>query len=448
MLISPRGEIAAITSMRRSLPHDVTNGLAAAALVLETGLADVSAVAGALASFIGPPHRIELVAEAGGVAWFNDSKATTPHAAAAAIGGFGHSRPDRRRAQQGPRPGADGRRARPHPHRCRHRRGERRRRRRVRRDRCPGHDRIVDGRGCRRRRGSCPPRRRRPPLARLRELRLVPRRRLRGPGRPLPRRRPGATSRRTQCRSADDDRRGRDRRSARAPPAARAAATGVAASAGDDRTPATPPPAGAVRARAGALLGRAPRSGAGRLLRDRRRRHGVPHARPGHGAVGDGASPGATGEEPVLPVQPPTDVGGHRHGRAARRPPHQPVVVTPAGRAHPRRRRDGDARPVLADRRDVQRREGLDRRRRAHDPALRVPQAGRRRVLRRSPRAPQGRPLRRAPQSQAAAPAGGIRGRDLPRPVGPRVGDRDGGDRPRRGLHRRGAAGADGRGDA
>ncbi len=42
MLISPHGEIAAIASMRRSLPHDVTNGLAAAALVLETGLADVS----------------------------------------------------------------------------------------------------------------------------------------------------------------------------------------------------------------------------------------------------------------------------------------------------------------------------------------------------------------------------------------------------------------------
>jgi UDP-N-acetylmuramoylalanine--D-glutamate ligase len=89
-LVSPHGQIAAVASMRRSLPHDVTNGLAAAALVLETGLADVTSVATALASFIGPPHRIELVGEAGGVAWFNDSKATTPHAAAAAIGGFRH----------------------------------------------------------------------------------------------------------------------------------------------------------------------------------------------------------------------------------------------------------------------------------------------------------------------------------------------------------------------
>jgi UDP-N-acetylmuramoylalanine--D-glutamate ligase len=90
VLVSPRGEIAAVSSMRRSLPHDVTNGLAAAALVLESGLADTAAVGAAMASFVGPPHRIELVADAGGVAWFNDSKATTPHAAAAAIDGFDH----------------------------------------------------------------------------------------------------------------------------------------------------------------------------------------------------------------------------------------------------------------------------------------------------------------------------------------------------------------------
>ncbi len=90
LLVTPHGVIAAVASMRRSLPHDVTNGLAAAALVLEAGLADVSAVATALASFVGPPHRIELVASDGDVAWYNDSKATTPHAAAAAINGFDH----------------------------------------------------------------------------------------------------------------------------------------------------------------------------------------------------------------------------------------------------------------------------------------------------------------------------------------------------------------------
>ena len=47
-------------------------------------------MAAALSTFVGPPHRIELIAEADGIAWFNDSKATTPHAAAAAIGGFDH----------------------------------------------------------------------------------------------------------------------------------------------------------------------------------------------------------------------------------------------------------------------------------------------------------------------------------------------------------------------
>jgi UDP-N-acetylmuramoylalanine--D-glutamate ligase len=72
------------------LPHDLTNGLAAAALVLETGLVTPAAVAAALRSFTGPPHRIELVGDAGGVRWFNDSKATTPHAASAAIRAFDH----------------------------------------------------------------------------------------------------------------------------------------------------------------------------------------------------------------------------------------------------------------------------------------------------------------------------------------------------------------------
>jgi UDP-N-acetylmuramoylalanine--D-glutamate ligase len=41
-----------------------------------------------LASFVGPPHRIELVGESGGVQWYNDSKATTPHAASVAIRAF------------------------------------------------------------------------------------------------------------------------------------------------------------------------------------------------------------------------------------------------------------------------------------------------------------------------------------------------------------------------
>jgi UDP-N-acetylmuramoylalanine--D-glutamate ligase len=88
MLRGPAGEIAAVGVMKRSLPHDVTNALAASALVLETGLADEAAIERALTSFTGPPHRLEHVGTWGGVAWYNDSKATTPHAAAAAIRSF------------------------------------------------------------------------------------------------------------------------------------------------------------------------------------------------------------------------------------------------------------------------------------------------------------------------------------------------------------------------
>lgn len=89
-LVGPDGVIAAISSMTRALPHDLTNALAAAALVLETGLADAPAVAAALATFRHPPHRIEPVGVIDGVRWFNDSKATSPHAALTAIRSFDH----------------------------------------------------------------------------------------------------------------------------------------------------------------------------------------------------------------------------------------------------------------------------------------------------------------------------------------------------------------------
>jgi UDP-N-acetylmuramoylalanine--D-glutamate ligase len=88
VLECPSGEITAVTSMARSLPHDVSNGLVAAALCIEPGLADVGSIGDALTTFVPPHHRIELVAEHAGVRWFDDSKATTPHAALTAIRGF------------------------------------------------------------------------------------------------------------------------------------------------------------------------------------------------------------------------------------------------------------------------------------------------------------------------------------------------------------------------
>ena len=87
-LIGPRGFVAAVASMRRSLPHDISNALAAIAICLEAGVATEVAVAQALADFLPSHHRIELVCEKDSVRWFNDSKATSPHAARTALRAF------------------------------------------------------------------------------------------------------------------------------------------------------------------------------------------------------------------------------------------------------------------------------------------------------------------------------------------------------------------------
>ena len=89
-LTGPGGSFGSTREMNRTLPHDITNALAAAALTLETGLADAAAIRTTLANFRHPPHRIEPLGEHRGAQWFNDSKATTPHAALTAIRGFRH----------------------------------------------------------------------------------------------------------------------------------------------------------------------------------------------------------------------------------------------------------------------------------------------------------------------------------------------------------------------
>jgi UDP-N-acetylmuramoylalanine--D-glutamate ligase len=89
-LVGPHGAFAAVGDLRRRLPHDLTNALAAAAAVLESGLADADSVRRALRAFEGVHHRISLVAQSGGVSYYDDSKATTPHAALAAIRAFEH----------------------------------------------------------------------------------------------------------------------------------------------------------------------------------------------------------------------------------------------------------------------------------------------------------------------------------------------------------------------
>jgi len=76
-----------VDEMPRTLPHDLTNGLAAAATALAGG-ASIDGITTVLREFRGLPHRVEFIAEHEGVRFFNDSKATTPNAVDAALCGF------------------------------------------------------------------------------------------------------------------------------------------------------------------------------------------------------------------------------------------------------------------------------------------------------------------------------------------------------------------------
>lgn len=87
-LVSPHGRIVDVGQLSRALPHDLTNALAASALVLESGIGTVEGVANALAKYHHAPHRIQLVGEIDGVSYYDDSKATSPHAAQAALTSF------------------------------------------------------------------------------------------------------------------------------------------------------------------------------------------------------------------------------------------------------------------------------------------------------------------------------------------------------------------------
>lgn len=89
-LVGPAGRIIDVGQLGRALPHDITNALAASAMVLESGLGTVEGVANALVHYRHAPHRIQFVAELDGISYYNDSKATSPHAAQAALTSFEH----------------------------------------------------------------------------------------------------------------------------------------------------------------------------------------------------------------------------------------------------------------------------------------------------------------------------------------------------------------------
>ena len=74
------------TSARRA-PHNVADALAAAALARAYGVPP-AAIAAGLAAFRPEPHRMSLVARVGGVDYVDDSKASNPHAAAAALASY------------------------------------------------------------------------------------------------------------------------------------------------------------------------------------------------------------------------------------------------------------------------------------------------------------------------------------------------------------------------
>src|SRR5207248_4955463 len=67
--------------------HNLDNALAAAAVGRIAGLDD-DQINTAIARFPGVEHRLEFVGEWGGVAWYNDSKATNPEAGRVALEAF------------------------------------------------------------------------------------------------------------------------------------------------------------------------------------------------------------------------------------------------------------------------------------------------------------------------------------------------------------------------
>ena len=76
--------IAELTEIVPTVPHHVSNSLAAAALASTVGVSR-EVIREALKSFKPGKHRIEEVASHHGITWIDDSKATNPHAAGASI---------------------------------------------------------------------------------------------------------------------------------------------------------------------------------------------------------------------------------------------------------------------------------------------------------------------------------------------------------------------------
>ncbi len=77
-------EISEIVDITPTVPHNVLNALAAAALCLSIGISYESIKAG-LQNFSTDHHRMEVVLNKDEITWVDDSKATNPHAAIASL---------------------------------------------------------------------------------------------------------------------------------------------------------------------------------------------------------------------------------------------------------------------------------------------------------------------------------------------------------------------------
>ena len=76
--------LASIVDVKPTVPHNVSNALAAAGIARSLGVSPES-IQSALQKFSLGRHRIEKIHESHEVIWIDDSKATNPHAAAASL---------------------------------------------------------------------------------------------------------------------------------------------------------------------------------------------------------------------------------------------------------------------------------------------------------------------------------------------------------------------------
>ncbi len=80
-------ELAKVTDVHPYAPHNIANATAAAALARSVGVKP-QAIAQGLRDLNLAGHRIQRIAEADGVTWVDDSKATNPHAANSAMSAY------------------------------------------------------------------------------------------------------------------------------------------------------------------------------------------------------------------------------------------------------------------------------------------------------------------------------------------------------------------------